>query len=224
MGEIGNDTYIVNQLNDAVDEETGKGKDTVLAMVSYALAALQEVEVLTLQNGAIDGTGNEFANTINGNDADNELQGLGGNDTLNGAGGNDILNGGSDKDVMVGGKGDDSYFVDNAGDKVTEVANQGKDSVFSYLAPTRSLPISRACSSAYVHRRNRQRAQQHHRRERPQQCAGRQWRQRHADRRDSADTLLGGAGTDELGGGFDGDKLDGGAGNDTWMAAWVLTR
>jgi len=45
--------------------------------------------------------------------------------------GNDILDGGSGADALIGGVGNDTYYVDNASDSITENANEGTDSVFS---------------------------------------------------------------------------------------------
>jgi Ca2+-binding RTX toxin-like protein len=76
-----------------------------------------EVDNLTLIGvAAINGTGNEFVNTIIGNAAANILSGGLGNDiltgnagadTLNGDGGDDVLNGGADNDMLFGGIGAD---------------------------------------------------------------------------------------------------------------------
>jgi parallel beta-helix repeat protein len=66
------------------------------------------------------GTGTEGVDTLMGGVGD---------DTLSGLGGNDSLDGGAGADTMTGGDGDDVYAVDNAGDKVVEVANLGAGGV-----------------------------------------------------------------------------------------------
>ena len=66
-----------------------------------------------------------------GNDA---LYGGDGTDYLDGGDGTDILNGGTGADTMFGGAGDDIYIVDNVGDVVSELTNQGNDSVRSTVS------------------------------------------------------------------------------------------
>src|SRR6202008_1836566 len=123
---------------DTVAEAVGEGSDRVSAGVSYDLAGGAEVELLVTQDfagtGAINLTGNEFAQTIQGNEGANTLSGLGDNDVLHGLGGadallggagNDVLNGGTGADATTGGTGDDTHYVDNAGDTVNEAAGEG---------------------------------------------------------------------------------------------------
>ena len=79
----------------------------------------------------IGANGNDILSGAGGNDS---LQGGDNNDKLSGGDGSDILDGGAGKDAMAGGKDGDIYSVSDVGDIVTELANQGFDSVTSSLA------------------------------------------------------------------------------------------
>ena len=57
------------------------------------------------------------------------MRGLAGSDQLNGGQGHDLLDGGSGTDTMRGGIGNDTYVVDVAGDVVTELVDEGTDTV-----------------------------------------------------------------------------------------------
>jgi trimeric autotransporter adhesin len=112
VGDAGNDTYFVEDGGDVVTENAGEGTDAVFSTAHFALAA--NVETLVLQGSAdLQGYGNDLANKLFGNS------------------GNNLLDGRAGADTMVGGLGNDVYFVDNAGDLVTENANEGNDTVFS---------------------------------------------------------------------------------------------
>jgi Ca2+-binding RTX toxin-like protein len=112
QGLGGNDIYIVDSADDIVVEGSGQGTaDVVKASVSYVLGAAAQVEALATTSsagtGALDLTGNGFAQTITGNAGANLINGGGGADTLQGLGGND------------------TYVVDSADDIVVEEAGQG---------------------------------------------------------------------------------------------------
>jgi len=103
-----NDTYTVDNASDSVIEVNGfnGGFDVVYSTVAYLLP--DNVEVLFLQAGPINGTGNGSSNWLTGSFAANTLSGLDGNDVLNGRGGNDILLGGFGVDRLIGGGGVDT--------------------------------------------------------------------------------------------------------------------
>jgi Ca2+-binding RTX toxin-like protein len=116
-GGSGDDTYMVDNIGDVVQESPNQGIDTVRAFVSFMLSG--DVENLTLGgNQAINGTGNDLANILMGNTANNILEGGLGDDEIHGGDGddeliagdgNDTLDGGAGHDTMSGGDGDDTY-------------------------------------------------------------------------------------------------------------------
>ncbi|GLK66445.1 beta strand repeat-containing protein [Hansschlegelia plantiphila] len=123
-GGAGNDTYYADNAGDRVIEAGDAGTDKVISSVSFSLTG-QYVENLNLTGSAdINGTGNSLDNVITGNAGDNVLDGFTG------------------ADQMSGGAGDDTYYVDNAGDRAFEAKNGGFDQVIS--------SVSYALSAQYV--------------------------------------------------------------------------
>jgi Ca2+-binding RTX toxin-like protein len=103
-GGTGNDTYYVGD-GDTVIEAADAGKDTIISGIRWSLGA--NVENLTLTGtAAINGYGNDLANTLRG-DAN------------------------SAANVLTGGLGDDIYYL-GAGDRAVEDVDQGNDSVYGY--------------------------------------------------------------------------------------------
>ena len=128
VGGTGNDIYVVDNAADVVTEYADEGIDTVDATIGYTLGEHFENLVL-IDAGGLNGTGNDPDNVIWGNDYDNLLNGGGGVDTIKGGGGADIIDGGTDANTMLGGQGYDIFIVDNAGDVVTEAIGEGFDQV-----------------------------------------------------------------------------------------------
>jgi trimeric autotransporter adhesin len=173
FGGAGNDAYFVDNAGDKVIETAaGDGSDTVYSTAHFRLDA--NVENLILQGGAdLQGYGNGLANTLVGNS------------------GNNLLDGGAGADAMSGGAGNDAYYVDNAGDTVTEGAGQGNDAVFS----TAHFALSANVETLVL--------------------------QGGADLQGYgnglANTLVGNSGNNLLDGGAGADSMSGGAGNDAYF-------
>jgi len=217
-GGRGDDTYIVDNTGDRIVELAGEGTDTIVSSVSFTASA--HVENLSLTGSAhVNGTGNTLDNRLTGNAGNNVLDGGAGSDTLLGGAGNDTLQGGVGADSMSGGLGDDRYYVDNAGDTITELAGEGLDTVYAVNLASLSLGdhlerlylqgssvegignaldngLGGTASANVLHGMD-----------------GHDYLSGEA----GDDTLLGGAGNDTLQGGAGNDTLLGGAGNDTYL-------
>ena len=189
-GGAGNDSYIVDNTADVVMENVGEGTDTVFSSADYTLS--ENVENLTL-TGVEDlaGTGNDLNNTILGNSGANFIDGAMG------------------ADAMAGGVGDDTYIVDNSGDRVTEGANAGTDLVYSSVSHTLSANVENLTLTGTAAING----------------TGNNLNNiiigNTADNKlygsSGNDTLLAGEGNDYLDGGSGADAMSGGTGNDTYI-------
>ncbi|NVM75844.1 Ca2+-binding RTX toxin-like protein [Duganella sp. SG902] len=130
VGGKGNDTYVVDNLGDEVVEESGGGIDTV----QVALAAAGTFSLISFVEHATVTAGAAVAVNINGNGWDNHIIGNAAANTLNGGGGDDTLDGGAGVDKLIGGDGDDLFVVSDAGDAVTELLDEGHDTVQAMAA------------------------------------------------------------------------------------------
>jgi Ca2+-binding RTX toxin-like protein len=133
-GGAGNDTYVVDNVGDSVQEGAGAGIDLIRAGASHVLAANVENLVQT-GTAAINATGNALANAITGNAAANLLNGGGGSDILNGGGGADVLMGGVGADRLTGGAGADAFLFNN---------RIGADTVTDFTSGADRLRLSQA--------------------------------------------------------------------------------
>ena len=164
------------------------------------------VYVFEIRNGAfvdnfggndslLGGNGNDILLGNGGNDtllgeADNDsLDGGAGDDSLVGGTGNDTLYGGTGINTLVGGDGNDFYIVNATSDLITELGNQGTDTVstningYTLANNTEVLILAGVVSSGTGN--------------------------------SSANTLIGNSVANTLVGGGGNDYFDGGAGNDS---------
>lgn len=116
-GDIGNDIYFVDSVDDQVEELPGGGTDEVRSSIGFALSA--NFEVLRLQGTALEGIGNDLANTIFGNAEGNLLAGMDGNDTIRGGDGEDVIDGTFGNDKLYGDAGDDLLAGSGGRDSLT---------------------------------------------------------------------------------------------------------
>jgi Ca2+-binding RTX toxin-like protein len=189
IGNAGNDIYTVDNSGDVVIENAGEGSDTVNSTITYTLGSNVE-NLFLINNLAINASGNALNNTIKGGSGNNTLWGFAGDDSLNGQGG---------VDVMIGGTGNDTYVVDNAGDVVTENANEGTDTVSStitYVLGSNLENLTLGGSSAINGTGNTL----------DNSLIG----------NSGINVLIGNAGNDNLNGGAGADTLIGGIGNDSY--------
>jgi Ca2+-binding RTX toxin-like protein len=80
--------------------------------------------------------GSDAADQLIGTSFRDVLWGGGGDDLLQGGSGDDYLDGGPGADTLWGGPGDDTFVVDDVGDHVGELPNEGTDTVLSSVSYT----------------------------------------------------------------------------------------
>ncbi|WP_338847538.1 putative Ig domain-containing protein [Massilia sp. W12] len=190
-GGAGDDIYFSDNEEDRISESSDEGIDTIVRSFDTLLVLNDNVENLTLAGDVQHGNGNELDNLITGNDADNSLLGLGGNDTLIGGLGKDSMFGREGADSMVGGAGDDYYEIDDAGDVIVELANEGYEMVRSTVSWTLGDNLERLALDGEEHL--------------------------NANGNALNNGLWGNAGNNMLAGGLGNDYMEGGLGDDVYL-------
>ncbi|MCU0883948.1 MAG: hypothetical protein MUC44_03220, partial [Beijerinckiaceae bacterium] len=128
IGGAGDDTYRLDVGGDVVTELAGGGIDTIqTTLANFSLVGRANVENLSFvgTTGGFNGTGN---------DLNNDLRGGTGNDTLTGGLGNDTLRGEGGTNSLIGGAGDDTYVLTSLTNTITEIADNGSDTILTSLA------------------------------------------------------------------------------------------
>jgi Ca2+-binding RTX toxin-like protein len=216
FGNVGDDTFVVDSAGDIVNELAGQGIDTVLTTLNSAWLNSAVENLTFIGSGNFVGSGNALSNVMTGGAGGDMLIGNAGDDVLIGNAGNDTLAGGAGNDAMSGGAGNDTYQVDSAGDSVTELANEGTDTVQTTLnAYTLGANVENLLFTGTGNFAGTGNAVANDMRggSGNDTLVG-------ADGNDilvgnaGADDLRGGAGNDSLQGGDGNDRLEGGSGND----------
>jgi Ca2+-binding RTX toxin-like protein len=208
-GGLGNDTFYVDNISDNVSEQANQGTDTVISTVALTnfIANVENYTFNTatavhLAFSADDNVvhGGSGADVLDGGGGTDQLYGNAGNDTLTTGSGNDTLDGGAGADMLTGGAGNDSYYVDNAGDKVIENSGGGTDTVYSTVSLTHLFDNVERVELLGTGSLN---------------ATGNDL-DNVINGNAGANKLDGGAGNDDISGGLGNDTLTGGVGNDTF--------
>jgi Ca2+-binding RTX toxin-like protein len=147
-------------------------------------------------------TGTAGNDVLTGGAGNDQLFGLAGNDTLRGGPGDDRLDGGVGSDAMIGVAGNDTYVVNATGDAVSEVPDEGTDTVESEITYALGANVENLTLTG------------------TKSIHGTGNGLNNVLIGNSANnTLSGGAGDDRLNGGSGSDIMAGGMGNDTYVVS-----
>jgi trimeric autotransporter adhesin len=150
-GGDGDDVYYADNAGDVVVEAEWGGWDEVrLSGAYFDLGGAYVESVSVSYAGGATVLGGPGLNWIDGGSGNDWYEGRGGDDMLSsnfgddhldGGDGDDVLEGGMGNDTMIGGAGNDTFRVQQAGDVVSEAANEGIDTVLLHLS-TYTLPAN----------------------------------------------------------------------------------
>jgi Ca2+-binding RTX toxin-like protein len=139
-GGQGDDVYYLVEAGDVITELAGEGLDTVYTQVNLLMSANLEQAVVygvattvtgNSNNNNLFGNNSGLSLTLDGGAGDDWIIGSNFSDTLLGGENNDILQGLGGTNTMSGGTGDDQYFSTSASDVITELAGEGRDTLYA---------------------------------------------------------------------------------------------
>ncbi|MDX2158932.1 MAG: calcium-binding protein, partial [Hyphomicrobiaceae bacterium] len=207
-GSAGGDTFNLAGTTGGWNVDAGEGSDTVhgsagndtlgggggIDTASYSGSAAGVIVNLATGTGtggdAQGDTLSGFETVIGSGQAD-MLTGNTTDNVLTGNAGNDTLNGGAGADTMIGGLGNDVFYIDHAGDIVTEALNQGSDIVRATVSKSLAANLETLILDGTAHLNG----------------AG----------NELANTLIGNSGNNVLDGRAGADRMFGHGGNDTYV-------
>lgn len=111
----------------AKNQDLGIG-DTSKVVIEYTITdafGATDVGLLTVTVKGVE------SDVFNGSEYDDKIYGSIHGDVISGFAGNDSIDGRTGADRMYGGADDDTYYIDNVGDRVYELVNEGTDLVYS---------------------------------------------------------------------------------------------
>ena len=139
-GGSGDDTYLVDDLTDFINEQAGEGNDTAYVAATGSASIGPNVETIRLHGLANLFTGSASgeqivvnaarSSTLAGGAGDDTLWGSTLDNTLLGGDGDDIIRAQTGGGVFVGGAGNDQYVLGNALVTVVESPGEGTDTVW----------------------------------------------------------------------------------------------
>jgi Ca2+-binding RTX toxin-like protein len=186
------------------------GEDEILGLAGDdRIRGLSGNDILNGGDGVDTVRGGVGADTIDGGKGNDILLGGEGIDQLTGGEGDDTIDGGRGADLMIGGLGDDTYIVENTGDRIRERLDQGIDSVsssvdFTLTAHIENLTLTGTEKLNATGNRFNNSLTGNEANNVLRGLAG-------------TDRLFGSGGDDTLDGGLEADLMSGGAGNDRYI-------
>jgi Ca2+-binding RTX toxin-like protein len=103
VGGLGDDIYVIDSIEDIIQENSFEGVDTVFVSFNYSIinTYIENIKSFSDQLSSVTFTGNAWNNILEGGAANDILYGNDGSDTLEGGFGNDLIDGGNGTDYAI---------------------------------------------------------------------------------------------------------------------------